>query len=198
MLLAVSAVASACISTFADEKPPEVESACSSEPCQSFDTLEELTGFRPAEPAYLPDRFVLFRRQTSTDIDVEESKAVRPSSVAIEYRLLGSPFVPALTVVELVVRDATRVELALEGRGCGETRVKNGRTLYYGEGIGGPYSADDDLSRWTVCIAPGPGDFASYAAYFVAKNVIVEVKAFPESGVTLEDVLRVSESIQLR
>jgi hypothetical protein len=192
VVVALVCLSSACAPIFAREDQEVQEASCQSEPCQSLDELEQILGARPAQPGFVPDRFRLFTQEAS---GAESDLAVRPTTVSMEYRLLGSPNVPALTVVELVVRNVATVSLDFPASSCGTKTSKDGMTFFYGTGKGGAYSTGD-LSQWRVCIGNGPGAIAAYAVYFADKNVIVEVKAFPESGISEEEMLKIAQSIR--
>lgn len=191
VVLLLGLTLTACMPTFArgQEKPQEM--GCISQSCVPLAELEGVVGFRPAQPSYIPPRFGLFAQSKST---FEPAESL-PTSAVMEYRLLGSPFVPAIQVIEMVVRGAESIALAFDSPGCGSTSRIEGRTLLYGEGAGGFYSSGD-LSTWNLCIGEGPTPIAAYSVYFVEGSIITEVKAFKESGLTLQEVLKIASSIR--
>ncbi len=112
----------------------------------------------------------------------------------MDYRLISSSHIPALTVIETIVPPVENVTLVLESPGCGEEIPSDGRKIFYGLGDGSAYSGDD-LGTWYVCASNGPGGRAAHAAFFAHENIIVEIKAFPESGISKDDIIRIASSI---
>lgn len=181
--------------TFAREDSPVIEQHCVPTSCVSLDELEATLGFRPAQPSYIPDRFGLFNQGVSSAAPAASDRPFDPTTAVMEYRLLSSPFVPSFVVVETVVNGVSRVELSPTSADCARRTNRGTKTIFFGEGVGGTYSGDD-LAHWSVCIGAGPDNVAAFSAYFTHENVLVEVKALPESGISLEDALKIAESIR--
>jgi hypothetical protein len=188
--------------------PPQtaVTRECVISTCMSPEEIQTLVGFVPLEPRNLPSGYVLYDRKVIQDeIPLEARRRIaevrgvaleavpiiaEPTTVQIEYRFQGRPFVPAITIVEIKDGSAPAIALNMPSGDCGEEVTLVGRPAYYGEGLGSVIRLAD--GEWSVCPAEGTAPLGNIM--FGDQNVIVEVKV-PLENLTRADALDIAGSM---
>jgi len=184
--------------------------ACAPPLCQPIDEIEGLVGFRPLEPSELPAGFALYSRQVPARTfpsgpreglagnqppEAGTPEAAQPVAVTIEYRLHGSPHIHALIITETVLPPSLNdPTLKLAGDGCGERVVVRGAAAIYGRGSG-MLSRGSSLNEWLACAQKGPTDRDVHVLFLIRGNLLIQIKAFPEAGITREQILEVAASL---
>ncbi|HLF79742.1 MAG TPA: hypothetical protein VJB57_19850 [Dehalococcoidia bacterium] len=170
----------------------------------SIPDAEKTLGFRPLEPNVVPDGYALYsrsipKREIPADVlsrlSPAEAKAEsQPAEIALEYRRNGSDFVPGILITETIDREGVGpVHLILAGPACGEEVTIGGQSAIYGLGNGSLY-AGDNAREWLGCVETGPAKNI-HVLLLTRGDVLIEIHAFPESGLTKDDVLRMAASL---
>jgi len=178
--------------------------ACAGPRCVSPVDAQRELGFLPIEPEALPEGFGLHERYVlSLDLSEQgrreiaeqgdEAEALTPSTLILDYRYLGSSPIPALTLFETKARGGRAHVFMLE-EACGENVDLPEGSVYYGRGMGSRV-VDDNGHDFHVCPAEGPPGLEVYSAYLAKGEIFIEIKAFPEAGVTRDDVLEIAASL---
>lgn len=207
LAIIVSASASLLSSSGARNQHQDIDAACVSPDCLTRAEVAELVGFRPLEPTTLPDGYVLYDRsvpkaplpdevrrmiaeQRGVPID-EVEEFDEPTAVHLQYRFNDRTSLPALQIIETIDPRA-EVQLELTRPDCGDVLSILGRTAFYGEGLGSLQPVGN-AGSWEACPAEGPRQVVNLI--FSVDDVIVEVKAFPESGLNRGDLIAIAESM---
>jgi hypothetical protein len=185
--------------------------ACASRACLGPSEVAAQAGFQHFEPTRLPGGYALYSRSLLTPRITEEAKATlasqgenpgasasvtsQPAVVALEYRLRESLYLPAMTILENRVQERSSITLRLAAPGCGElVAMPSGNAVY---GLGAlSFSPGDSASTWSVCVNLPPAGPAVHQVVLAAGPVMIQLAAFPESGLTRDQVLDVARSLQ--
>ena len=177
--------------------------------CVPLAEAQSLLGFRPLEPTVLPNGFDLysrrvegfaiplaFREQQAIALGVPLSAVPEKSapSLSLEYHFMDSASVLAITIREDIL-DAPAVSLSPETPGCIEPVSLASGPAFYGVGVGG-INRGPSPGSWLICAQRTPGDRQVHVVMMARGNVLVQIRAFHESNLTRQDVLRLADSLK--
>ena len=216
-LLAVSAAlfsVTACDGT-SDSRGPDESSQvlaaldCLEPRCISVAAAEEALGFDILEPRHIPDGFHLDERQLLPGPDGRQPGGASPdraevSSVSgqglpqrlvLTYRFQGSANVAPILVTESrMVPPGVTVELVPASPLCGEVGQESVGAVFYVNGFAGiePGKVEGEL---LVCALVETPTRDAHTVLVATGDVLVEVLAFPESGLSKDQMLDVALSL---
>jgi hypothetical protein len=207
MLGALSALLAGCSSvpassssepTPVSEVLSAIDCAAAVGSCLTLDEARNEVGFDLLVPFALPERFGLYSIQAFPNEPPPTQPNKRPSNtLALDYRLLESLHVPGVLILETAIPANQRIDLVAAGADCGERLLVAGNPTFIAKG-GGTLTTDD-LITWQAC-----GDtfsdaleekIAPYWLVTIRGNVIIEIKAYPETRVTREQLIAIAESM---
>jgi hypothetical protein len=165
----------------------------------TIDEARDATGFNPFLPLDMPERFGLYSIQAINNAPPpNQSDSQQLTSLALDYRLLQSLHVPGVLIIETAIPLEESVEVLAESPGCGEELTVGGSPALIAKG-GGSLTRGDDPSVWRACgdtfADPIEEEIAPYWLVTVRGNVIIEIKAYPETMVTREQLIAIAESM---
>lgn len=122
----------------------------------------------------------------------EDRPRLRPS-LLLSYRFLDSINVPPILVTE---RSAAKVgeviEFHLPSGQCGEILEHEGVTIFYANGLVDVQMYGD--SGYEVCLLEEDPARAVHTLFIAHKNILIGVTAFPQAGISKEQILRMAAS----
>lgn len=208
LILGLVALASTLLSPDADDQVllSINETSCLSPDCLTTREVEDLVGFTPLEPSLLPQGYVLYNRSVPLNeipeaareriagaqgISVDEVPTTAPpSSVLLEYRFQGRPYVPVIAITQTRT-EGDHVQVRLREPDCGDELQSAGHLLLYGEGLGSVLPGQEP-GVWEACPSSGDGPLGNVV--FASNNVVVEQKA-PLEVLSREQILQMAESM---
>jgi len=185
---------------------------CPAPRCISRQEAASELGFAIWEPVDLPAGFTIYARtirtprigQSPPGTDPLQSPPGEapptlttlqlPKTLYLEYRFHDSPNVAGIVVAESAhAGRGTKVKLRVRDQACGElVNGRQGELVYVnGSAITEPGASDDE---WWICKVPEEPPRNSHTVVLTRGQVLIEVVAFPEAGVSKEDILRLAQS----
>ena len=209
VMLTVAALACRGGSEAAQKAEVGAATPCPLVRCVPLQEAQSLLGFRPLEPTLLPNGFELYaRRVDSFEIplalrEIEAAARGVPlsavpeksaPSLSLEYRFRDSASVLAIVILEDIV-EVPAISLSPERPGCIEPVSLAGGPAFYGVGVG-RISPGPSPGSWLVCAQETPNDRQIHVVIMARGNVLVQIRAFHESNLTRQDVLRLADSLR--
>jgi hypothetical protein len=112
----------------------------------------------------------------------------------MEYRFNRSLNVPAILVSESAqAQPGTALRLSLKEESCGEIlKASQGDLVYFS----GPVELDEGVAagEWLACKVEETPQRDFHTVLLTRGHVLIEVVAFPEAGVSREDIIRLAGS----
>jgi hypothetical protein len=177
---------------------------CSEPECVAVEEAERALGFAVLEPRVLPDGFRLVGRvlHTAEDGRVPPGAASSGPSgtggqprLVMTYRFQASVNVPAIVLTESrPAPPGSVVQLLPAHGGCGEVTAEDGRQTFYANGFA---SAEPGAVEGQLMVCPVEESPArdAHTVLVLMGEVLVEIRAFLESGVTKEEILDLAGSL---
>ena len=180
--------------------PPASNRQCPAERCIDIDEANATLGFEVLEPSFIPDDFVLDRRELVENVAPGApvpggTGAVQPlgspSTILTDFRFRGSPNLPGITLVQ---SSLAGLRFRLEGPACAETVSTDSGPLFY---IHGNYllGVSEDGTEQVLCkdtLMP-PREVHNVIA--VRGSTLVEIFAFPEVGISKDEIIELAKSL---
>ncbi|HLF78196.1 MAG TPA: hypothetical protein VJB57_11980 [Dehalococcoidia bacterium] len=182
---------------------------CPLSQCTALAEAQSILGFRPVEPAFLPDGWQLYSRRVESfelplpareleararGVPISAIPEKSQPTLTLEYRFQSSNFVPAIFMREEPA-DAPVVSLSPQTPGCAEPVNVGGATALYGLGEGRVVRGQTP-GQWLACAQDTPTDRQAHFLVVARGNVVIHVRAFPEAKLTKEDVLKIAASLR--
>ena len=180
--------------------PPASNRQCPAERCIDIDEANAVLGFEVLEPSYIPDDFVLDRRELVENVapgaPVPGGTGVAqplgsPSAILTDFRFRGSPALPGITLLQSSLANRT---FRLTTPDCAETISTDSGPLFY---INGGYILDvsEDGTEQFLCrdTSMPPRDVHNVVA--VRGDMLVEVIAFPEVQISKDEIIELVKSL---
>ncbi len=186
---------------------------CPEPRCISRAKAAEELGFAVWEPLDLPEGFAIYERTVRTPRNGQSAPDADPSRftpgeppptltnsrpplvLLLNYRFNESPNVAGIMVAEAAHASAgTELHLQVPEQACGEVlKGKRGVLVY----VNGSAEAQPGASEgeWSVCKVPENPPRDAHTVMLTRGNVLIEVVAFPEAGVSKEEILRLADSL---
>jgi hypothetical protein len=124
---------------------------------------------------------------------IAEGPDLQPSEVVLEYRFIGSARVPALLIIE------TGTDLTVDpepaGQGCDKHLKLDFGRVVYGKGAG-TTEMSEETRTWLVCATAPGADLYVFSAFLSHGTLMIQIRAFPEAGISEEDFLRAIKSLE--
>jgi hypothetical protein len=180
--------------------PPASNRQCPAERCIDIDEANATLGFEVLEPSFIPDDFVLDRRELVENLAPGApipggTGAVQPldtpSAILTDFRFRGSPNLPGITLLQ---SSLAGLSFRLEGPDCAETVSTDSGPLFY---VHGNYllGVSEDATEQVLCkdtLMP-PRDVHNVIA--VRGDTLVEIFAFPEVGISKDEIIALAKSL---
>jgi len=117
-----------------------------------------------------------------------------PAILLLDYRFNESLSVPGIVVTESAqATPGTKLELVLADKSCGEIQnLAHGKAIY----VNGAAEIRPGIreGQWMVCKVPESPPRDAHTVMLTKGHVLIEVVAFPEAGVSRQEILRLAES----
>ena len=178
---------------------------CAEPSCISAATASEVLGFAVFEPLVLPEGFSLASRAlhpaNGADAPPGAARAsdasLKPEQprLVITYRFDASVNVPAIVLTESrPASQGTDVELLAAREGCAEVVEDRDRRVFYVNGFASKEPGAVE-GRILVCSVEEAPARDAHTVLVAIGDVLVEMLAFPESGVSKEEMLALANSL---
>jgi hypothetical protein len=184
---------------------------CPEPRCISREQATRELGFAPWEPTELPEGFEIFGRAVRSPRIGESppgtepqlslpgqapptlTTAQQPRTLYLEYRFNESLNVAGIVVTESVhTSPGTDIRLQVRDQACGEVINAGQERLVYVHGFA--VAEPGAGGEWWICKVPEEPPRNSHTVMLTRGEVLIEVVAFPEAGVSKEDILRLAQS----
>ena len=213
-VLAVSLLLASCAQKQGAAPVAEVLAAwdCPEPRCISRSQAAQELGFAIWEPLELPAGFAIYERQLRTprigqsppgtetsQVSLGEAPPVLETSRVSAVLLLDYRFKESLNVAGIVITEAahaspgTKLHLSVPGESCGEVLKGKQGVIVYINGLAEAQPAASE-GEWSVCRVPESPPRNAHTVMLTRGHVLIEVLAFPEAGVSREEILRLAES----
>jgi hypothetical protein len=195
--LGVAALALACGSDSANQAESEVLAAysCPEQRCVDVEVALDTLGHSFLEPATLPQGFGLHSRTLSQDAPAPGVPAGSPAySVYEEFRFQGSLNLPGILVIQSWPFAEGEVRIQPQDESCGGLESSAVGPIYYAAGLVRVLPVPEQ-ALWLVCLDETAGHEQTHYVVTAANGGLIEIVAFPESGVTKDEVIALVDSL---
>jgi hypothetical protein len=180
--------------------PPASNRRCPAERCIDIDEANAVLGFDILEPSFIPDDFVLDRRELVEDLapgaPVPGSTGAAqplgpPSTILTDFRFRGSPALPGITLLQSSLGSRT---LHLATPDCAEIiSTESGPLFYIDSGYILDVSADG--TEQFLCRDTSMALRDVHNVIAVRGDTLVEVIAFPEVRISKDEIIALVKSL---
>lgn len=196
VLLLVGIAGAACGSDGDSSPESQVLSAnnCPEERCVDVGAALDEIGWAFLEPSELPAGFDLYSRIVQRDPPAPGMQPGESSyTVLQEFRFQGSQNVPGIVIVQSrPLGDSPAIRPQSED--CGQLQESAIGPMYYSEGLVRLLAVPEE-NLWLVCMDETAGHGATHSVILVTEGVLIEIIAFPEAGVSRDDILELVDSL---
>ena len=178
---------------------------CPPPDCVHLDEAREMLGFAPFEPQVLPEEFKLVARTLQPSEGPErpgdeEARRDRPVSRVVAYLQTAYRFRSSVNPPGMIVLQSRQappngaISLTLQGDGCGEVTSDSQGQVFYTEGFAA-LQPSGEYGAFLLCKIDEVPARRSHTVLVSRGSVLIQILAFPESGVTKDEILAAADSL---
>jgi hypothetical protein len=176
--------------------PAVAGGSCPAERCIAVQTVLDTLGRPFLEPTSLPDDYELYSRSLAADGTAPGTDPAKATyTLFSQYRFRSSPNVPAIIVSQSWPFTGNSAEIKPQDSTCGELEASAIGPIYYVEGLVRVLPVPEE-NLWLVCKDETEGHDETHYIVAATNGGLIEIIAFPEAGVTKEDMMLFVNSLE--